>query len=186
VIDDGTGTLEVKQWVDADNSTENGSFQGLNGQYVRVLGQLKTFSNKKHVGSHKIRLVADYNEVQYHLLEAAAIHLHLTRGPPEQFAPASDGGATWHDGQARAGGGDTVMGGMGGGPGAGLEGLSRAARTIYEAIKANSDPDVGVHINTIRNKAGLSEEAFKTALEELSDGGQAFTTVDNCHFAVLL
>jgi len=189
VIDDGTGTLEVKQWVDAENIPEGDTRQELNG-HVRVLGQLKSFSNKKHVGSHKIRPVEDYNEVQYHLLEAAAVHLHLTRGPPEQFAPAGDGGATTmttgYGRQTRAGGGDTVMGGMGGSAGARLpEGVSQVARTVYDAIKAHSDSNEGVHVNVVRNKTNLSEEVVSRAVDELLTNGGAYTTVDEYHVAAM-
>jgi len=54
------------------------------GEYLRVFGRLKAFNNKRHVAAHVIRPITDYNEGQYHLLEATAVHLYFTRGPPEE------------------------------------------------------------------------------------------------------
>ncbi|KJZ79844.1 hypothetical protein HIM_00558 [Hirsutella minnesotensis 3608] len=68
-IDDGTGQIEVKKWIDADKQDEaDPGFEV--DSHVRVWGRLKSFSSKRHVGAHVIRPVADYNEVNYHLLEA--------------------------------------------------------------------------------------------------------------------
>jgi replication factor A2 len=49
--------------------------------YVRVHGDLKSFNNRKSVNATSIKKVTDHNEVQYHLLEVAAVHLYHTRGP---------------------------------------------------------------------------------------------------------
>jgi replication factor A2 len=184
VIDDGTGILDVKQWVDMD-ATSDGSTQQFNGQYVRVLGQLKSFNNKKHVGSHKIQPVTDFNEVQYHLLEAAAIHLHLTRGPPEQYAPTGDGGAaTSAYGQNR--GGDVVMGGTGGDAGRGLlHDASQNARIVYNTVKNSSDSIEGMHFNNIRMKTLLPIDAVSKAVEELLALGVVYSTLDEYHVAAL-
>jgi replication factor A2 len=180
VIDDGTGILDVKQWVDTDIAPD-GSAQQLNGQYVRVLGQLKSFSNKKHVGSHKIHAITDFNEVQYHLLEATAIHLHLTRGPPQQYAPTADGSAvaTSAYGHNR---GDIVMGGTGDDAG---RNLSPNARIVYSTIKNNSDSSEGLHLNVIRVKSQLSIDAVSKAVEELLSAGCVYTTLDEYHVATL-
>ena len=197
MLDDGTGSLDVKQWVDTeDASATSGLGQQLNGHYVRVLGVLKTFGSKKHVGSHKITPITDYNEVQFHLLEATATHLCLVRGPPEQFASAGDG--------ARVGG-DTAMGGMGGGGGAGggvgggggggggyagtratlglPENLSHNARIVYDILRGASGCNEGMHINALKANNQLSPDAVGKAIEELLFAGAAYTTVDDSHIA---
>jgi replication factor A2 len=52
------------------------------GVYVRVIGSLKSFNNKRSVNAQVLRKVEDFNEIQYHLLEAVYVHLYHTRGPP--------------------------------------------------------------------------------------------------------
>lgn len=49
--------------------------------YVRVIGNLKSFNNKRSVNATVVKPVKDLNEVQYHLLEAIRVHLYHTRGP---------------------------------------------------------------------------------------------------------
>ncbi|KAK8080684.1 replication factor A2 [Apiospora hydei] len=81
-LDDGTGIIEVKQWLDADKQDDTSKQAFALDSYVRVWGRLKSFNNKRHVGAHVIKPVADYNEVQYHLLEATYCHLFFTKGAP--------------------------------------------------------------------------------------------------------
>ncbi|KAF8252115.1 replication protein A, subunit RPA32 [Wilcoxina mikolae CBS 423.85] len=191
VLDDGTGVLDVKQWVDADSSNEDGAAQQLNGQYVRVLGQLKSFSNKKHVGSHMIRLITDFNEVQYHLLEATAVHLHFTVGVPEQSPHISDSGATRPSVYTHVRSGDMTMdvaqscySGLGAGQSL-PDTLSHNAKVVFGAIKASSDSNEGIHYNVIRVKSQLSEDEVNNAVDELLAHGAAYTTLDEWHVAAM-
>ena len=79
--------MEVKQWIDSDTNNDDkmdvdSSKKPTEESYCRVWGRLKAFNNKRHVGAHVIRPISDYNEVNYHLLEATAVHLFFSRGPP--------------------------------------------------------------------------------------------------------
>ncbi|RWA13511.1 hypothetical protein EKO27_g1617, partial [Xylaria grammica] len=79
-IDDGTGVIEVKQWLDADKQESAEATPAFGEEdYVRVWGRLKSFSNKRHIGAHVIKPVREFNEVNYHLLEATYVHLYFTR-----------------------------------------------------------------------------------------------------------
>jgi replication factor A2 len=140
-IDDGTGVIEVKQWLDADKQ-QNQDGEGESASpvfkeedYVRVWGRLKSFSNKRHVGAHVIKPVRDFNEVNYHLLEATYVHLFFTRGGPPQ----------------QQGGGDAVMGGVSGNGGAAGDGDSMfvesgkyrsytgKAKKVYDYLKQSGE-----------------------------------------------
>ncbi|KAF8535931.1 hypothetical protein BDD12DRAFT_936403 [Trichophaea hybrida] len=188
VLDDGTGILDVKQWVDADSSNEDGAAQQLNGKYVRVLGQLKSYS-KRHVGSHMIRLITDFNEVQYHLIEATAVHLHFIVGLPEQPPHISDGGAIRPFTYSPVRGGDmmevvqsyTGLSAVQSLP----DTLSYNAKVVYDAIKASSDSNEGIHYKVIRVKSQLSEDEVNKAVDELLAHGAAYTTLDEWHVAAM-
>jgi replication factor A2 len=181
-MDDGTGVIEVKQWVDADNE-DSASSKLTTNQYVRIIGALKPFNNKRHVGAHQIHAITDFNEVQYHLLEAAAIHLHFTRGPPEQFA-AGGGGVAPHGQSKNVKTEDTAMGGMGGGsnfpPNA-----SDISRRVHDAIRACPTRPDGIHVNIISQKSGLGMPQVFKGVEELLELGLAYTTTDDNHFALM-
>ena len=195
MLDDGTGILDVKQWVDTEDAVAtSGLGQQLNGHYVRVLGVLKSFGSKKHVGSHKITPVTDYNEVQYHLLETTATHLYLVRGSPEQFGSAGAGSA---HARAGGGGGDTTMGGMGGGgagagggyagsrPARGVENLSHNARIVYDTLRGESSCNEGLHINNLKARCHMSQDVLGRAIDELLSAGAAYTTMDDQHIAAM-
>lgn len=48
--------------------------------YVRVVGTVKTFSNKRHLAATHIRPIKDHNEVFYHLLECQYVSLVMKKG----------------------------------------------------------------------------------------------------------
>ena len=94
VIDDGTGTMEARQWVTSDENTENAItyatwlvilfslFKFCNSrQFVRVIGGLKSFGKKRYVNVNHMRPVADGHEVYFHILEAMTVSLIVERGP---------------------------------------------------------------------------------------------------------
>lgn len=192
-MEDGTGVMEVKRWIDADSITDDSRPSKLAAnQYVRVIGTLKPIGGKRHVGAHQIHAVTDFNEVQYHLLEAAAIHLHLTRGPPEQFAPAGGVEATATYGQPAhtKGGRDTAMGGMGAPGGTGgttscPPNASMTARRVFEAIRASPQNNDGVHTNILSQKSGLTMPEVLRGVDELLTLGIAYTTTDDSHIAAV-
>lgn len=187
-LDDGTGVIEVKKWIDADkNGGDDGgdpAGQFVLDQYVRVWGRPKSFNNKRHVGAHVIKPVTDFNEVNYHMLEATYVHLLLTRGAP-------GGGA---DGHAAGDDGDSMF--VDGGDGYNNKGgknanddkvarLSAKARKFYHWLSQADGGNEGVHINMIAQGTGLSTNDALAAAEELIGPGVIYTTIDDETFALL-
>lgn len=182
-LDDGTGTIEVKSWVDSDaaanGETTNGASSKLaENMYVRVFGKLKAFANtnKKHVGSLQIRPVADFNEVSYHLLEATVVHLFFTRGPP--------GGAKGDATNGMNGGMDYSNGGMSNGsmlP----AGTSNDAKRIYEVIRTSPQSNEGLHMTDIGQRLSMDSGVVMKGAEELLVMGLIYTTVDDQTWALL-
>lgn len=77
-IEDGTGSVDVKKWVDEKvllAAEESEHFQALEGKYVYVTGALKDFNQKKSIQHATIREITDHNEVTYHMLYAISNHL---------------------------------------------------------------------------------------------------------------
>jgi replication factor A2 len=185
-IDDGTGLIEAKQWIDAESTkpdemdldpdkpklTEEG--------YCRVWGRLKAFNNKRHVGAHIIRPITDYNEINYHLLEATAVHLFFTRGPPQGAQTnghnqgATNGTANGNSNQSFA---DPQM--------AQIAGCSPLAKKVFAALKKMPQGNEGLHVQMIASDMKIpTTEVYKGA-EELVAAGVIFTTVDDNTWAVL-
>ncbi|KAK6828596.1 replication factor A2 [Apiospora arundinis] len=183
-VDDGTGIIEVKQWLDADKQDDENSAKHAFplDSYVRVWGRVKSFNNKRHVGAHVIKPVTDYNEVQYHLLEATYCHLFFTKGA------AGAGG----DGNAAGGGNDSMF--VDGGHGAsggdvpmsdGLRMVSAKARQVHAWLVNAEGGNEGLHANIIAQAMKMSVGDVLKCGEELTSAGVTYTTVDDETFAIL-
>ncbi|KAF2422382.1 replication factor A2 [Tothia fuscella] len=177
-LDDGTGTVEVKQWIDPDQD-ESSRPRIDDNAYVRVWGKIKQFNNKKHVGAHFVRPITDFNEISYHLLEATAVHLYFTKGP-----------LTSKDGANGAGGGAYSNGNMGGATGGlgadGLPpGLSANARKIYHCLRTTQQSNEGLHTADIAHRLQMESADLAKGGDELLETGVIYTTVDDQTWAIL-
>ncbi|KUI55136.1 Replication factor A protein 2 [Cytospora mali] len=183
-LDDGTGVIDVKKWVDADKQEDADPKYALD-QYVRVWGRLKSFNQKRHVGAHFIRAVDDFNEVNYHLLESTYVHLYFTKGDPA--AAAQNGGV---DGNAGGAGGDSMFvdsyaGNGGSESNAKLAVCSPSAQRMFKFLAETPGGNEGVHLNLITGSTGMTTREVLNASDELLGQGLVYTTVDDETWAIL-
>lgn len=184
-VDDGTGLVEVKWWMDPeanqdkmDVESESTKSKLVEEGYCRVWGRLKEFNNKRHVGAHVIRPISDYNEINYHLLEATAVHLFFTRGPP------SDAQTNGHRTAAANG----VQGGAteyGSGVDSALSSCSSLARKVFAALKNTPQSNEGLHVQMIASSMGMPVSEVYKGAEELLGTCLIFTTVDDDTWAIM-
>lgn len=188
-IDDGTGEVEVKKWVDSATAdsmdTDEGKAPGdgksevqLNG-YARVFGAIKSFGNKRYIGAHSVRPLSNINELHCHILEATAVHLFFTRGPP---------GGPGAGANAGAGAGAAVMGGAddyNAGQNRTLLSMSPLAKRVYNLLKTEPQDDTGLHMQQIASKLNLPATDVARAGEELLGAGVIFSTMDEQTWAIL-
>ncbi|KIV87702.1 hypothetical protein PV11_03232 [Exophiala sideris] len=182
-VDDGTGIIDAKQWIDSDQNADKMEVDPskpklVENGYCRVWGRLKSFNNKRHVGAHIIRPITDYNEIHYHMLEATAVHLFFTRGPPSNAQS---------NGQKNAGANGTNGGheDFGNAAGGALPNVSPLARRVYATLKNTPQSNEGLHVQMIASQMGLPVTDVYKASEELLGVGVIFTTVDDNTWAVL-
>ncbi|CAI7896354.1 unnamed protein product, partial [Closterium sp. NIES-53] len=63
VLDDSTGKIEVRRWIDRDTN-ELATLETVRpGVYVRVHGHVRLQNNKRYVIAHAVRPITDFNEV---------------------------------------------------------------------------------------------------------------------------
>lgn len=199
-LDDGTGTVEVKLWIDADTKDSmdmsDGDGYGAGGggaggttkarvaenDWVRVWGRLRDFNNKRHVGAHILRPIVDKMDIQHHLLEATYVHLYFTRGPLDTSAAAGVKNENGGDGDRQMG--ELGNGGDGGGygntmpHGRRLAGVSSNARKVARAINDSEQSNEGLHVQHLAALTGMQVGEVERAGEELLAAGIIFTTVD--------
>ena len=181
-LDDGTGTIEGKLWLDAEalNNPSNDKLKLTEQAYARVWGRLKQFNSKRHVGVNIIRPIQDFNEIQYHLLEATVVHLHFTKGPLE--SQQANGGAT----DAASGGQQNGYSDGGTGRNRPLPpGLSQAAKRVWSIMVNTEQTNEGLHKLDVASRAGLDVGLVEQAGQELQNYGFIYTTFDDDTWAVL-
>jgi replication factor A2 len=173
-IDDGTSTVEVKQWIDSDTSTSDpegaedaNKAKLVENAYCRVWGKLKAFNNKRHVGAHVIRPITDYNEINYHLLEATAVHLLFTSGPP-----------TSKGGQQTGGKANGVAGGN--------VNITPLARRLYDALKEIPDSEGGLNVDMLASLLRAKQNDICKAAQELIGISWIYTTLDEETWAAIV
>ena len=186
-LDDGTGTIEVKQWIDADatsmdtDGTTPSKPKLIENEWARVWGRLKAFNNKRHVGAHVIRPIADKMEIQHHLLESTYVHLYFTKGDIsmiKQEAATANGNQN-QAGYGGAGGGDETMGSR---P---MPNLSLTAKKVYQTLQRSPQSNEGLHVQNIASIAGMNVADVHKAGDELLSHSMIFTTVDDETWALL-
>ena len=185
-LDDGTGTVEVKLWVDADESNSMDTSEGtvskpklVENEWARVWGRLKAFNNRRHVGAHVIRPITDKMDITYHLLEATYVHLYFTKGSLDSIKQES-GTANGNQEVGYGGGGaDTSMDGRS------MPNVSQNARTVYKVLRDSPQNNEGLHVQNIASRASMNVNEVLKAGDELLSHSMIFTTVDDNTWALL-
>lgn len=71
-LEDGTGLVDVKQWLDETDCTALQELRAAAQQdhiYVKVVGQLKMYNGSKQILASSVRPVSTGNEIAHHFLE---------------------------------------------------------------------------------------------------------------------
>lgn len=178
-LDDGTGQLEVKKFIDTQEAP---TAEYEVDSHVRVWGRLKSFGGKRYVGAHLIRPITDFNEVNYHMLEATYVHLFYTRGPLGQNGQPAGGNedSMFVDGGAGANGAGSnpITSGK-------LSGCSPKARKLFNFMNDTPGGNEGIHLNILANSTGMSLQDVETAADELLSHALIYTTIDDHTWAIL-
>lgn len=187
-LDDGTGTIEVKQWIDADattsmDMTSDGTTPKpklIENEWARVWGRLKAFNNKRHVGAHVIRPITDKMDITYHLLEATYVHLYFLKGSLDTIKQENAGAANGNQdpGYGGAAGGDAANGRP-------MPNVGVNARRVLQTIKNSPQNNEGLHVQQIASLMGMNVQDVMKAGDELLSHSMIFTTVDDNTWALL-
>ncbi|KAG9012059.1 replication factor A protein 2 [Tulasnella sp. JGI-2019a] len=180
-LDDGTGQVETRQWIEQGPNADVEQMklnQGcIENHWVRVLGNVKHFSGKRHFAAQHVRPVTDWHEIYFALLEALSVHLQYTKGPPAGSASGAIVGNSMADyTPASSGGGQQD-------PWADLPPMEK--KIVYYIINS-APPEDGIHVSALTKGLGSNVNAAEVsdALEKLTEAGHIFNTVDEYHYNV--
>ncbi|KAG9054330.1 replication factor A protein 2 [Serendipita sp. 407] len=137
-VSDGSGQIEVRHWVESrspDDMEADMEGSPLKGTYVKFVGMIRTFSDRKHINATLMRKVEDCNEVFFHFTEVMAVTMLNLHGPPGGSSYAGAAASSY----SRQGGGEQVQ----------YSHLPPLERAIYRFFVENPAPGDGYHVRQI-------------------------------------
>ncbi|KAJ7449884.1 hypothetical protein FB451DRAFT_1286873 [Mycena latifolia] len=175
-IDDGTGRIDAKMWIDTPDDQKDQSWRGipLNADplYVRVTGSVKTHNGKKYIHTSNIRLVKDPNEVYFHILDAISVNVVLQKGLPsrpgqEQHSGTAVSGQSAYAIQAR--------------PANVAPMFSPVADNVVRYLSSLPPNPEGFFVGDIAKALKVDAMELSDTVDRLIDDGHVFTTIDESH-----
>ncbi|KAJ6547636.1 hypothetical protein B0H19DRAFT_277667 [Mycena capillaripes] len=179
-LDDGTGRIDAKMWIDTPDDQldqpwrglPTGKAVGLQPVYVRVTGSIKTHNNKRHIHASNIRLVKDQNEVYFHILETISVNVILQKGLPSRGGQEQPSGAVQGQSSAYA---------IQSRPTQAQKMFSPMADEVVHYLRtAPPNPD-GIHVGDIAKALNANAMELSDTVDKLIDDGHIFTTIDDSH-----
>ncbi|KAG0578151.1 hypothetical protein M758_4G001600 [Ceratodon purpureus] len=183
MLDDTTGRIEIKRWIDGQDSYEYNEMQSVqNSMYVRVHGHLRTFQNKLNVVAFSVRPITDFNEVTFHFLEVIYVHLSHTRGKGGAAGSTPALGNTVATGQNGIYGPPKVPAAASTIPsGNAKEECQKRVHSIYEE-PASLQVEQGLHVDQVCTRmTGFSRAQVREAIDFLVNEGYIYSTIDDDH-----
>lgn len=188
LLDDGTAEAEVRMWLDKESMIDSETGESAEQEqdsllrpahldvapnsYAKVVGKLTHFRGRRNISAHTVRPLTGMNEYHHHLIEATAVHLYFTQGPPPNRAGnAAAGGAT----------GETT----GAATGRSLPGLSPNSQSVLTLLTNSPTTNEGMHIQDMASALGMSTADIARACDELTATSLIFPTIDEETFAIL-
>uniref|UniRef100_A0A3B4Y6E7 Replication protein A C-terminal domain-containing protein n=1 Tax=Seriola lalandi dorsalis TaxID=1841481 RepID=A0A3B4Y6E7_SERLL len=158
-VDDMTGPrLNVKQWVNEEDDAVMPFASP--GTYVKVIGNLHSFSGQRSLLAMDIRCIDDPNEITSHMLEVVQAHMEhfgkVSQPVPPEFY--SDSLLLWKV-------------------------ISCFLSQVLQVIRKFSHRDVGISLDDLRTQLDyLSMGDIRSSLAFLLNEGHVFSTIDEQHY----
>ena len=175
-LNDSSGALvDVKRWINTEDDgvkEQNLRADVREGMYCCVVGNLRTFANKAHIGCYVIFPIKTMNEITRHLLEVTYANLSITRAhytsQSMQVGTSSYGG-----GESRTGPGVAQI----------HSGLTPIQKDTFELLRT-CHTQFGMHIDDIFGKLSskYSTVDIRAAVDFLCSEGLVYSSCDDEHF----
>lgn len=195
VIEDGTGIVEVKQWIDENGCTalqeqiaKAAENEGGN-QYVKILGKIKYYDSKMTIVADTVRVLTTGNELTHHFLEVVYSGEKFKNSATivQPHSPMM----SFNQNSGNMGSGGVGFGGSSGGRGRtplqqqGGQSSGNATRDdVMRYIQHNSEiNEMGANIDAcIRSLPQHNESEIRAAIDYFQAEGMIYSTVNEDNF----
>jgi replication factor A2 len=180
-VDDGTGSIDVRWWTDADSSDIHADKQSQIREmtYVRVVGKIRNFQGAKQIVAFDVRPVKDFNEVTYHMINCIQVHLAHTTQPAATTQSSAAPGFNYGAAPAQHTPAPQAMDTSGAD-----SGMSEIQRLVLKIIEQRGTGEMGCQFGDVKAELGarFNEGELRNAIEFLSSEGHLYSTIDEDHF----
>ncbi|CCM04607.1 uncharacterized protein FIBRA_06789 [Fibroporia radiculosa] len=169
-LDDGTGRMEARHWVDAQEEDQDRWAGVAEGKYVRVMGSVKTFGNKRYINAQHLRAASDPHELYFHLLEAMTVTTVMIKGPiprPSEAGMAPRGAMANGQTSTSAYAAQSHVSASN----SQYAHLPDTQRKIVEFLLSQPTSEDGIHVAAIARAIGGQARDISEALDRLMDEG---------------
>ncbi|KAL2621550.1 hypothetical protein R1flu_001755 [Riccia fluitans] len=197
MLDDFTGKIEVKKWIDGQDSEELVELRNIrNGIYVRIYGQLRSFQGKKNVVALSVRPIKQFDEVTFHFLEAIYVHAYNLKSQGVTVGSKSSASTrvmfSAHpalpvtpnpSANMRSNISSQYMA-----PASvpvGCNSMNECQNRVQALFDepANLVMEQGLHVDEVaRRTAGFTKQQVKEAIDHLANEGFIYATIDEDHY----
>ena len=182
LIEDGTGLIEVKQWLDDNDSTGLAAIRGQTLRdhvYLKIVGSVRDYDGKKTVVADSIRPLASGDELTHHMLSVIySAESYTRRNSYSLPGHAMMGGVGFGSGPVPTAATGTSFNAMSGG--------GRLEEVVLDYIKTQGEQsEMGANVHQCIQALvmqGHAEGAIRKAIDHLNDEGQIYSTVDDNNF----
>lgn len=191
-LEDGTGSVDVKQWLDENDCT---ALQDLREQstqqdkniYVKVVGQLKMYNGTKQILATSVRPLSTGNELTHHFLEVVysgekyknESTIVQPTSPSGMMMNNNSAGVGFGSGGGASGGSRTPLMQQGGG------GSGDALRdSVLNFIKTNGEhSDTGANVVACVKSLGFGTESeIRSSIDSLEAEGMIYSTINQDNY----
>lgn len=183
-VEDGTGMMDVKQWLDDNDSSAVMQQRQETMQeniYIKVIGQVKEFDGNKMVIANTVRPLSTGNELTHHYLEVMHTSEKFKRADsivaPPSMMMMGGGGANSSSLGGNHSFGNTAVGG-GGGMGDDVQ-KNRVLAIFQDHDRGEEGASVALCVQMLTD---MSEGEIRKHVEVLSEEGNIYSTIDENHY----
>ena len=177
-VEDGTGALDVKQWLDDTDAEEIAAMKKQCAKehiYVKVIGQIKEYDGKKQLVANSVHLLSSGNELTHHLLQVIYSAEKFKRADSIVAAPISSGMAFSNNNSMQP----KIE--------EGNQDSSTKDRVLQFLRQHDNESETGVSIDLcIEQMKDIAEADIRVAAENLSEEGQIYSTINESYFKVAM
>ncbi|EJD43601.1 replication protein A, subunit RPA32 [Auricularia subglabra TFB-10046 SS5] len=183
-LEDSTDQIEARYWIDSQATSIPEDDEVVEDVYVRVIGTLKAFNNKRSLHAATVRRVTDHHEIYAHNMDVIATYLLNTKGAPtlglNAPAPQGSGAGAY---SASASTATQVASSQQ------YSNMPPTQRAICEFLRNHpghtmGGADIKTIVHGIKHLTDATSTAISQALDELMDQGAVFQTKSDTMYDV--